>query len=303
MVIIEVGSIGYPLSSMHSLKQHYFRWKSTGSLHSASSTIKRAFTVIEALVAVAVIGVVGSISYLALSGTSRTAEEVKLRSDVGALNRAISIYRSNGGDVSGIENPSEMLVRLKTAMSAEDATAQPGLTSAMIDTRIVAVLQTATEAAEEGTLRAHWNSGSHRFDLSTSGPPGIKRFAIDDGEILDEFESEQRNSFLKFATTNDWVWKYSDKPHSDRVTPTPLARGSEWTEEVSVDPVWNPGRHRRWRREPRSGGYLTAHRLHQRPRGEQRRPACLRVGLAWGPRRAMGGEGGGQGEGQHRTQS
>ena len=69
----------------------------------------------------------------------------------------------------------DVLNRLKTRLSDEDAHRFAGLTSSMVDARIFPVYQSEKEALTD-QLRAAWDHDEQRFVLGDAGDAGIKKF-------------------------------------------------------------------------------------------------------------------------------
>ena len=95
----------------------------TSSRHSFAGV-----SLIEIALTVVAIGLLASISVLAVSNISQNTHHQKLGADVTHLNSAITMDLTNGGDLSGISEPNEVLSRLKSTCSKADRARHVGAT-------------------------------------------------------------------------------------------------------------------------------------------------------------------------------
>lgn len=154
------------------------------------------------------------------------AREVKLRSDVEALNRSVQQYISDGGTVAGVSTASGVLNKLKSVAANADRIA--GYRGSYIDLRTYAVMQTEQEASA-GQVRAEWDEAGKSFTIVSSGPPGVREFKLAAGG--GSAVAEVRAITHKLAVEDDWIWDFADSP---------LVGGSTTTDAGPGDPV-EPG--------------------------------------------------------------
>ncbi len=183
-------------------------------------TLRRAaeagMSLVDMMVALTVLAMVASIGVQVFGSLSSATKNSKLTSDVGTINRAITMYLASGGDLSNARTPVAVLARLKTTSSAERVKTQINpLTRSMIDARLSAVPQSESEAASD-SLRAYWNSSAQRFEVATSGESvGVKIFVLDDAAVPSQVEIEERASgSMEFARESGWIWDYKDRSDS-----------------------------------------------------------------------------------------
>lgn len=171
---------------------------------------RRAFSLLEALIVVAVIGIVASLGGVVFSHVVTSARDQKLQSDVDSLNRSVLAYLGAGGDLSAASSPEEVLSALKSRMS--HASRVPTLSGSKVDERLTFVLQSAEEAGRK-TRRAYWDGDAGRFVLASSGSaPGIKSFVLDDTLVNQGTEDENSRASMLYAAKDSWIWDYQELP-------------------------------------------------------------------------------------------
>ena len=107
---------------------------------------ERAFSLVESLIVVAVIGIVAALGSAVFSDVVTSARDQKLISDVDTLNRSVIAYLGAGGDLSKAESPEEVLSALKRSMSS--ASRVPTLSGSKIDERLTFTLQSSGEVSK-----------------------------------------------------------------------------------------------------------------------------------------------------------
>ncbi|MGK0188845.1 MAG: prepilin-type N-terminal cleavage/methylation domain-containing protein [Verrucomicrobiales bacterium] len=169
------------------------------------SKLKTAgFSLIELTVAVVVIALVASIGFKSLNAFDNMTRLAKLEKDIRTLNSAINVYRANGGSLTGISSPQEVLNKMKTKASDATVGTVVGLKGRFIDGRLRAVM---IEDSEADLTRAVWNSSTLRFELGDTGI-GAKEFALD--APLLAIVKEDRTTAVAYGTDDKWVWDYTD---------------------------------------------------------------------------------------------
>jgi len=170
----------------------------------------RGFSLVEALIVVAVVGILAAMGGAVFSNVVSSARERKLISDVDSLNRSVIAYLGAGGDLSKAESPEDVLAALKRSMS--HASRVPTLSGSKVDERLSFTMQSPGEATGNG-WRAYWDPGSNRFILGKTGnTPGIKGFVLDDSVTGDGKEDENAKSSMLYAARDNWIWDYQEVP-------------------------------------------------------------------------------------------
>lgn len=168
----------------------------------------KAFTLIEALIVVAVMSVIGAMGVQIVGGSASRAQETKLVADVKALNNAITMYKAAGGQLTGEETVDELLTKLKSRRSAESALEAIGPTGSFLDPRVRPVYQTQAEA-DGSSPRVVLRNGV--FVFAEEGEPGIKAFVLSSEAGANDIVYENdRRDFLKAGTNTGWIWDFED---------------------------------------------------------------------------------------------
>lgn len=180
---------------------------------------KSAFTLVEIIIAVAVIGIMASIAVIYTGSTNSAAKQFKFESDIATINQAINNYVGFGGNVSDLKNPAEVLTKLKRSQIGSETTTATGLTGHFIDPRLRAFPLTAEEAASN-MIRAVWDPASASFVATTQGYPAVKFFYYSEEE--ENLPEESRPQFFNYGSQNQWVWDYQDRPPLTKPSPTDI---------------------------------------------------------------------------------
>lgn len=206
-------------------------------------------TLVEMMVAVAVIGILASIAVAFMGNTGQSVQVAKLNSDVKKLNSVVAIYVAEGGSLSGLTDPQAVLDKLKTTITAAEAWRHVGvMTGRGVDIRLVARIQTMDESATD-TAHAIWNPNTQQFEVSTTpGQVGIARFDLDDSLTAQSYGNETRaRSNMLYNGNPGWVWAPGDHPAQDGVVPTDYslaalpAGGGVPSTTPPFDPTTTPG--------------------------------------------------------------
>lgn len=190
---------------------------------------ERAFSLLEALIVVAVVGILAAMAGAVFSHVVTSARDQKLISDVDTLNRSVIAYLGAGGDLSKAESPEDVLAALKRNMS--HASRVPTLSGSKIDERLTFTMQSPAEVGGSG-WRAYWDANSNRFILGKTGnTPGIKGFVLDDRVTSDGTEDENAKSSMLYAAKDNWIWDYQEVPPTIPAGPSiiPLSGVSDST--------------------------------------------------------------------------
>ena len=165
----------------------------------------RGFSLMELVVAVAVIALIATIGFSAVNDLRNRSSEAKLAKDLLTLNAAADVYRASGGSLEGMVLPQEVLDKMKT--TASDKTSKllvAGAKGSFVDRRLRAVMATSEDSDRP---RASWNPSQQRFELKTTGVGAIE-FALD-GDVS-AIVQEDRYTNLSYGAKDPWIWDYSD---------------------------------------------------------------------------------------------
>lgn len=168
------------------------------------------FTLIEALLAVAVIGILGGLTFVNITGARNATASSKLDSDVRVINNAIDTYLAAGGAIPANATADQVLALLKTRANAASSAQTLGMTGSFLDRRTRSIWQTSAEAASSAP-RAHFlASPQPRFIVASAGGVGIREFAFDEVAASAAPMTEGRTPAIDQATQTAWVWDYTD---------------------------------------------------------------------------------------------
>jgi prepilin-type N-terminal cleavage/methylation domain-containing protein len=181
----------------------------------------RAFSLVEILCVVVVIGMIAGIVLPSIGPVRTSASQTKLSSDVAVLNRAIALYVAEGGSLDGVTNPLEVIERLKTRTSDADTRRHVGpATGRFVDLRLSGKSSTTSPAAS-GQPRAVWDPTEKKFVLASEGD-GISEFYFDDSKAaLAAKEETRKPSDLLYNGNDGWVWENGGTSSSPLAAMTP----------------------------------------------------------------------------------
>ncbi len=171
-----------------------------------SSGIK-AFSLMEVVVLIALVGVLASVAVVAVSTQPVAVKNVKLASDVATLNHMVSMYAADGGSLAGLTSPQTVLDKMKRARPQTEWQRHTGASSGrLVDTRLRA--RVTAGASGEGLERARWNTQTQRFELTKGGGTAVADFYLDEALAGTEFGTDNRSApNLKYNTSSrGWVW-------------------------------------------------------------------------------------------------
>lgn len=198
-----------------------------------------AFTLVEMLIALAVISLTTAVVVTAVSYTKTTVTNTKLQSDAKKLNQIVAVYLAEGGSLDGLTSVQDVLNKLKTVRPSTDVSRNVGMmTGRGVDKRLVARTQTATETAST-TPRVVWNSTSKQFEIKTTGS-GIAEFKLDDtlAAAAPVTETRTRSSVL-YNGDQGWVWAPGNNNEAAFLTPISVAMANTAVSALA-DPTLPP---------------------------------------------------------------
>lgn len=185
------------------------------------------FTLVELLLSVAVIAIVSTLAIWMLTGVKPSASELKLRSDVDTLNRAVRVYVGSGGNLDGVTDPRQVVESLKTVSTKDEQRTIPGLSGRMIDPGLTPVI---VDGRNVPRLVAVWNSATKQFQVVESESAGSIEHLI---RLFDTIETapsepveETRQVAVNYNHDNGWVWAYQDRDAAAAGGPTEIPVGS-----------------------------------------------------------------------------
>ncbi len=82
------------------------------------SKVCGGFSLVEALIAIAILAILAGVGTSALQGIQSAAREEKLRIDISDLNSAVRIYIASGGDLSQADTVDKVLTNSKAGLRA-----------------------------------------------------------------------------------------------------------------------------------------------------------------------------------------
>ena len=169
----------------------------------------RAFTLLEAMIGIAVLSAVVIISFSGVTEMRTSVKSKKLKQDVAVVNSAVRMYLTHGGDIGTVASPQAIINKLKTVPTGDSYKQISGLRESMVDSRLEVVMQTEA-AAGTNAPRALWDSGKKRFVVELGGERGIAEFRLKEDMVAEEPVAENREVSLKLAKNSTWVWDYHD---------------------------------------------------------------------------------------------
>jgi prepilin-type N-terminal cleavage/methylation domain-containing protein len=184
-----------------------------------------AFTMVEVLVVIAVLAILGAVAVVGVSNVSVKTAHTKLGQDVALLNRAVSVFKANGGKIASSWKEKKILTELKTKASESTEKTIVGLSGSLLDARIDVVMESNTEAFN-GTPKALWDGDKQVFYISTEGKRGVKKFIINEALAGVPVDTRDRESALSYSADDTWVWDFDDKPAN--VAPSPVMASNDW---------------------------------------------------------------------------
>lgn len=144
---------------------------------SSSKTRSRAkFTLADAVNVCVALGVLGMIAHYSIDIVKADdGRQTLLEQDVREINRAVHLFRVSGGDLTEVRSPEEVIALMQSVQS--DKLTQ-GVHEILTTVASSPVFQSPSEA-ERRAIRAFWDAERLRFEVSETGPRGVKAFSDD----------------------------------------------------------------------------------------------------------------------------
>jgi len=152
---------------------------------------------IEVLGVLAVLAVISSIGYVAVTNTKQSADASKLEQDVASINGSIQIYLSSGGNLTSATTTDAVLTKLKTRGNSGRTL---GVTSSVIDARIY-----PDYGDSSSRLRAVWVAAESRF-ITQQGTAGVVEFKLNEDLAASAPTTDSSRTGKTLATNSGWVW-------------------------------------------------------------------------------------------------
>jgi prepilin-type N-terminal cleavage/methylation domain-containing protein len=197
------------------------------SLHPClrSSHCRDAFSLIELLITIAIIGVIVGIGASLITDDTDSARVAKLESDVSSLNQVVALYVADGGSVAGLTTPQSVLDKMKRTRPQSEWQQHVGAASGrMVDVRLRAKM--SSQPDDSNNPRVFWDRTKQRFALSKAAGSGVAEFYLDDTLSGANFGTETRTkSVVSFnSSSSGWVWGASvSNPTASYLDPQPFA--------------------------------------------------------------------------------
>jgi len=172
-----------------------------------SSCFGSAFSLLELVITISIIGFISAIGVSLLSDDPGSAKTAKLESDTATLNQMVALYVADGGSVAGLTSPQAVIDKMKRIRPQSDWQGHVGtVTGRLVDVRLRARLTTQPDG--DGTPRAVWNRKTQRFELTSGNGSAISEFYLDEALAGTDFGTETRSkSAVTFnAGSRGWVW-------------------------------------------------------------------------------------------------
>lgn len=208
-------------------------------LQRVSTTTLRAFSLLELVITIAVIGVIASLVAELTRNAPVGTKNIRLQSDVNNLNQMIVLYLADGGSLAGASTPQAVLDRLKRTRTVTDAKQHIGAGSGrFVDIRLSARMGSGALKTGYGG-RAIWNASKNRFEISSGTAAGVDEFYLDEALASTDYGTESRRAgVMKFnssaSSSNGWVWGSNTQVPFNTKTPS-------YVDAAGTDSYFNPG--------------------------------------------------------------
>lgn len=166
-----------------------------------------AFSLVELLALLALIGSLAAVGVGVVTHVQKSSLDTKLEQDVRQVNQAIRLYQAAGGNLEGVEEPQEVLDKLKTQATSEQSLDRQIMfvKGPLIDLRLRAV--SVDEPGPAARNVAVYDPASQRFVITSDrNPAAIKGFVLDQTPAAPK--EEARQIVFKQAVKTPWVWDY-----------------------------------------------------------------------------------------------
>lgn len=180
------------------------------------------FSIVEVLVVVGVLGIVATVAILGFGKLENDVSDSKIDRDIATVNRAISVYLSNGGSLDGIDDPQVVIDKLKTVRSDEASRIFVGAANGSV---VASDLNFVLFKEGEQRFGAKWDSSQMKFVSATGdGSEQVGEFdhRVNGTEGEPEVE-ERKSSSVTYSKESGWIWDYTEATVPEAQGPTDIA--------------------------------------------------------------------------------
>ena len=154
---------------------------------------------------VTILALVATIAFYAVVNGKESAQKTALDNQVVALNNAVKFYALNSGrELSSSMSSEQVIAALQSLSDSASRVTHVGFSGHLFDPQLLPV----RDAASASAPAIVWQPSQKRFVLQTTGQ-GIVRFDRQENAVTPTVET--RESALKFAAEDKWVWDYTDR--------------------------------------------------------------------------------------------
>lgn len=181
---------------------------STSSAPQGKASRRAGFSMMELITTICVLGFITSISISLIADDPGAAKVAKLQSDIATLNQMVALYISDGGSVTGLSTPQQVIDKMKRSRPNAEWKSHVGVVSGRtLDVRLKARMTNTPDA--DNNPRVVWNSKKARFELSKAAGAAASEFYLDDALAGTDPGSESRSKMTVAYNSNKqgWVWK------------------------------------------------------------------------------------------------
>lgn len=143
----------------------------------------------EVLAVAAVLGVIAAVAVPSMWESGAEARDARLKATVVQLNQRLGVYYANGGSVSGLREPQQIIDQLKNRPGSDATARLSGYPGAIVDSRLHVIALPASQV-NTSRLRAIWNASLRRFEVTREAVPGIALFSLKTPEEASETKSD-----------------------------------------------------------------------------------------------------------------
>lgn len=193
---------------------------------------RKGFSLVEIILSICVLAVLTTLAVVYLTPNINVVTNTRLESDVLKLNQQISVYLAQGGSLDNISTAQDVINKLKTSLTPEQAKTQVGtMTGRSVDIRLAARAATSQQR-NSGTPMAVWNATTKRFEIKTSSLPSnaVSEFYLNDALASNDYGTATvTGTNVNYNAEAGWVWA------ADNVNP----QGNPRSPEIAMIPSEN----------------------------------------------------------------
>ena len=165
------------------------------------------------MLTVLMVAVLAGVAFSTFGNTQDSARKLAIDGDATMLNKAVQAYQGNGGSLTGVTAPADVIAKLKTKPLAAQEQQIAGMKGPFVDLRLELVRAVAGDP-----WSLNFDAVTSTFKVTEGHGGYVPR--ITESLAEEPVATEARTVSMPLAKTERWVWDYTNRAAPERSSPT-----------------------------------------------------------------------------------